>query len=243
MALFQNPFFKSNSNDTEAEYTKGVVSLQSSRFEEASQHFQIAASGGHVSALYNLSIIHGSGLISPWSFDAAADCWYKGASLGHPSAQSSLWMLEAADRGGFGYDNLAKMSSEQSNRGQVNAALMTCAARFTDVLCKKYGASNDFIAYEIDAARQSDDEHVRRFVERTGLSNDVTTGGLDRLIPGSAADQITDGLNQFSVAQLRSGMDEKYVTMSRCTVVGYVIQKSVYGSMSKPLLGVADFLR
>lgn len=241
MTLFKNPFFESESDDVEADYIKGVQSLASDRFDDASTFFQRAALRGHVSALYNLFVIHASGFISPWNFELAADCWYKAANSGHPSAKGNIWMLEAADRGGFGYDNLADMAADPSNNGRINGVLMTCAARFTDVLCKKYGATSDLIAYEIDAARQSDETDVQKFISRTGISRNFTDGGLSRLVEGTAADQITNGLNQFSVAQKRSGLKDAHIRMARCTIIGYVIQKSIYGNNSQPLLGVDKF--
>lgn len=241
MAFFQNPFFKSSDHAVEVEYNKGVMCIQSGMLKDAVIHLERAAQKGHASALYNLSIIHASGKVSPWNFDIAADCWYKAAQLEHPSAKRSLWLIEAADRGGFGYDHLVKFTLEDKDGHELNGAYMTCAARFTSVLCKVYGATNDVIAYEIDAARQSDDPDVQDFVARTGISEEISHGGLGRLIEGSAADQITDGLNQFSVAQKRSGLDEKLVQMARCSIVGYVIQKSIFGARCEPLLGLDRF--
>lgn len=243
MALFRNPFFKSDNEAVEYEYSMGVINIRKGKFYDALTHLNKAAEGGHVSAYYNLAIIHGSGRVSPWNFDIAADCWYKSAEFGHPEAKKSLWLIEAADRGGFGYDNIVKMFSRPLKNGEIDGEIMTCAARFTDVLCKKYGATNDVIAYEIDAARQSEDVNVQRFVHRTGISEEFSSGGLDRLVTGSVADQITDGLNNLSITQGRFGMDPSYIRMIRCSIIGYVIQKSAYGGNSQSLLGIDRFFK
>ena len=241
MHSFQDPFFKSDDEAVETGYSFGVHCLNAEKYYEAVEFFNAATLGNHVSAIHNLSIIHGSGLTSPWSFDLAAEYWYRAASMGHPSAQKSLWMIEAADRGGFGYDNLAKLAADPEKRGRINGPLMTSVSRFTDVLCKKYGATMDVVAYEIDAARHSDEQGVQNFVARTAISEELSSGGLYRLIEGSAADQITTGLNKFSLAQSRSGMSDRYVRMARCTIIGHVIQKSIFGGRSQPLLGVDQF--
>lgn len=239
--LFSKPFFKSTKKNIEDEYTAGVLSLQKGNYSDASVHFNNAAKDGHISALYNQFILIGSGRITPYNFDLAADCWYKAAEAEHPHAKEALWQLEAADRGGFGTDNLIKIiENSPSNQGLI-ASIMVCAARFFDVLCRKYGATADVIAYELDAASMSEYSFIHSFIKRTGLRSDFYQGGLNRLQSGSAADQITDGLNKMSIAMIRAGYSEKIVIMARCSIVGYIILKSVYGEYSKPLLGIDTF--
>lgn len=70
------PYFKSQNADVEDEYVSGVRHLQRGEMNAASRHLVKAAEGGHASAFYNLSILWGSGAVSPYDFDAAADCWY-----------------------------------------------------------------------------------------------------------------------------------------------------------------------
>jgi len=90
----------------------------------------------------NLYLMWGTGAVSPYDFDAAADCWYKAAALGHPKAKESLWLIEAADRGGFGTEILADFAEKQGSQNGLVAPVMICAARFFDVLCRKYGESD-----------------------------------------------------------------------------------------------------
>jgi hypothetical protein len=241
MALFSKPFFKSSNPDIEVEYAKGVSCLSEGDTTSASRHFVTAMRGGHVSATYNLCMIWGSGVVSPYDFDAAADCWYKAASAGHPKAKQSLWLIEAADRGGFGTDILADFTRKQGSGNGLSAAAMICAARFFDVLCRKYGATADVIAYELDGASNSEWKSVQSFLQRTGLDHSFYKGGLNRVLENSAADQITDGLDQFSSAMLEIGFHEKIVAMARCSIVGYVVRKSAFGERALPLLGVDTF--
>ncbi|NDR58268.1 sel1 repeat family protein [Aliiruegeria sabulilitoris] len=244
MALFRKPFFKSGNSGVEADYIAGVTYIQRGDWAAASRHFLRAAEGGHISALYNLSLIWGSGTITPYDFDAAADCWYKAAAAGHPKAKESLWLLEAADRGGFGSDNLVALLQSQPGQGDVlPAVLMICAARFYDVVCKQYGATSDVIAYELDGAMTSDWKFVHDYVKRTGIDRSVYEGGLERLKEGSAADQVTDGLNDFSNALRQKGFDQKLIVMARCSIVGYIIQKSPFGGRAEALRGADSFFR
>lgn len=242
MALFQKPFFKSKNADVEGEYVTGVRHLQRGDMNAASRHLVKAAEGGHASAFYNLSILWGSGAVSPYDFDAAADCWYKAAAAGHPKAQESLWLLEAADRAGFGTENLIDMALKQGKNGALlNSNVMICAARFFDVTCKKYGATNDVIAYELDGAASSDWKFIHAFIDRMGIDCSFYEGGLDRLSEGSAADQVTDGLNHFAVAMGQIGYDQYSIAMARCSIVGYIILKSPYGQHAEPLRGLDTF--
>lgn len=243
MALFQNPFFKSKNKTVEDEYTTGVLHLQRGEWTAASRHLSTAAQGGHVSATYNLSLLWGSGRVTPYDFDVAADCWYKAAAMGHPKAQETLWLIEAADRGGFGVDNLVKMTIDQGSSQGLVAALMICAARFFDVTCRKYGATTDVIAYELDGAATSDWKFIHAFLNRTGIDPSFYENGLNRLQEGSAADQVTDGLNRLAVAMQQVGFDPKVTVMARCSIVGYIIQKSAYGSKSAPLRGLDTFFQ
>ncbi len=243
MIKFQNPFFKSVSKNIEAEYAAGVIALQNRDFTTASRYFSNAAQGEHISAIFNLSLLYGGGNITPYDFDLAADCWYKAAALGHPRAKDALWQLEAADRGGLGANNLAKFIEDANVGGILIPSIMICAARFYDVICRKYGALTDVIAYELDAAATSDFDFVHSFINRTGIDKDFYKGGLNHLKPGSAADEITDGLNKLHIAMKRSGVNDKLAVMARCSIVGYIIAKSPYGGRSEPLRGIDTFFQ
>lgn len=228
-------------------YQKGLVHLKSGEYGLASANFSEAMELGHVSAQYNLSLLWGAGVVSPYDFDIAADCWYKAAAAGHERAKETLWLIEAADRGGFGFDNLAQMTlkqpAAQTQLGQVMlpGPLMICAARFTDVSCRKLGATMDVIAYELDGAASSDFAFVHAFIERMGIDKSFYQGGLERLIENSAADQITDGLNAFSVSLQQSGVPLKLAVMARCSIVGHVIRKSAFGDNATALCGTDTF--
>ena len=63
----------------------------------------------------------------------------------------------------------------------------------------------------------------------------------EHLDTDATLDQITDGLNDFSLALSRSGMGSKLGKMARCTVVGHMIKKSYLGENAAPLLGVKRF--
>jgi hypothetical protein len=243
MPLFGKPAFTSDDRDVELEYTRGVAALQQSDFYTADKHLRRAAAGDHASAFYNLMLMHGAGVLSPYNIDFAADCMYKAAAAGHPKAVENLGLLEAADRGGFGTNNLAKFASEWPSDGGLNHILMICGCRFYDVLCRKYGATVDVIAYELDAASTSDDVSVLEFLKRTGIQESFYEGGLNRLIPGSAADQITDGLNLLHAGLKSAGTRDEYCRMVRCTIVGYVISKSAFGGNAEPLQGTDRFFR
>jgi len=241
MALFRNPFFRSKDEDAEDVYTNGVMALQNGQLDLANRNLLKAAQGGHISALYNLALLNGDGSISPYDLDFAIDCFYKAAAAGHPQASECRWLLEAADRGGLGVHNLAKLASEWDHQGGLNHLIMMAAARLFDVLCKKYGATNDVIAYELDAAATSDYLAIQRFLKRTGIQLSFYDGGLNRLTPGSAADQITDGLNELYMGMKTAGVADGLCLMARCTIVGHIIRRSAYGSRSAPLRGIRDF--
>ncbi|WP_095589407.1 hypothetical protein [Actibacterium ureilyticum] len=241
MALFGKQFFKSSDARAEDAYRSGVLAVSAKKFQEAYDHFNRAAEGEHGSAYYNLFLLHGGGYLPTFDLDAAADNFYKAAAIGHPKAEQQLYMLEGADRAGFGMDNLAALASGSVETGFLPPILMVCASRFVNAVSIKYGATMDVIAYELDAASASEDEYVQAFIRRTGVASSFYRGGLNRLVEGSAADQITDGLNDFSLALSRSGMGSKLGKMARCTVVGHMIKKSYLGENASPLLGVKRF--
>jgi len=242
MKLFQRSFFKSKNDSAENQYEEGVRYLKTNDHYKADKALRAAAVGGHVSALYNLSILHGCGAISPYALDFAAQCFYEAAKHGHPAAIKNLFMLEGADRGGFGTHNLAQLASNSSPQEWFSSLLMICATRYFSAVAKLHDATDEVIAYELHGASISDYGSVQSFVQRTGVPPRVYRS-KPALEEGSAADQITDGLNAFSVAQRAAGNSEKICMAARCTILGYMISKSSYGAVSQPLLGLDQFFK
>lgn len=242
MKLFQRSFFTSSNSSAERHYQDGVRHLKANDHYRADQALRTAAEGGHVSALYNLSILHGCGAISPYDLDFATQCFYEAAKLGHPAASKNLFMLEGADRGGFGTHNLAQLASNSSPQEWFSSLLMICATRYFNAVARLHDATDEVIAYELHGASVSDYGSVQSFVQRTGVPSRVYRN-RPPLEEGSAADQITDGLNAFSMAQRSAGNSERICMAARCTIVGYMISKSSYGMTSLPLLGLDQFFK
>lgn len=79
----------------------------------------------------------------------------------------------------------------------------------------QYGATNDVIAHELDAVATSENPATIQFLRRTGIPPS-SEGRLNRLTRGSAADQITDGLNELHLGRT-SGLADELCLMARCT--------------------------
>lgn len=241
MALFSTPFFKSNVKDTEDDYSMGVLCLQEGNFSEANKFFKAAARGGHVSALYNLALINGSALISPVDIDFAADCFRKASNGEHPKAKEFSFWLDKAEDTSFGTIALGMYAAKLPPKKEPNHLLMMVACRLYNSLCIMYGALDSVIEYELDAASTSPHPYIHRFIERTGINKSIYSGGLNRIDKGSAADQITDGLNQLFLGLKESGQSDELGLMVRCTIIGYIISKSKYANKAAPLLGIDKF--
>ncbi|MEQ5828489.1 sel1 repeat family protein [Sulfitobacter sp. NFXS29] len=246
MPLFSR--FGSKEDPAEQAYQQGLRHLKRGDLPKASLKFSQAMSSGHKSATYNLSLLWGAGAVSPYDFNIAADCWYKAAAAGHDKAIETLWLLEAADRAGFGFDNLVDQIRQQPatpiRKGlpkSLNGPLMICTARFVEACCRKYGATADVIAYELDGAASSDFPFVQAYIARTGLDKSFYEDGLNRIVKNSAADQITDGMNAISEALRESGVPLQLAVMARCSIVGHIISKSAFGGKAQPLQGVDKF--
>lgn len=243
MPLFDLPFFRSQNSSTEDIYSAGVLKLQANDLYEANDLFKKAAVGGHVSALYNLALINGGGSISPYDIDFAVDCYRQAAVLNHPKAKEFSFWLDKADDTSFGTIALAMFAAKAPAQSDPNHVLMMVGCRLYGSLCELYKATDEVIEYELDAASASDYRYVHNFIKRTGIRESVYDGGLNRLSNGSAADQITDGLNNLHFALKQSGHSDDLCRMIRCTIVGYVISKSKYGNSAAPLLGFDKFFR
>lgn len=241
MAFFSNPFFKSKDKTTEDDYSKGVICLQNSDFYGANNLFKLAAACGHVSALYNLALINGGGSISPYDIDFAIICFRKAADGGHPKAKEFSPWIDKAEDTSFGTTALAMFAARLPAQDEPNHLLMMVGCRLYSALCIQHDALDSVIEYELDAASTSDHPYVHRFVERTGVKESIYLGGLNRIQGGSAADQITDGLNDLYLGLKRSGHSDKLCLMIRCTIVGYIIAKSKYANEAAPLTGYDRF--
>ena len=247
--------FISDDDEAEGRYIKGVLCLRRGDYDGANDNFKAAASKGHVSAYWNLAILIGSGRVTPFDIDYAADCFRAAAGGGHPTANKWIYMLDAADRGGFGYDNLERMIAAGGSQDDLPAILIVCACRFTHVLCTQHGVTDEVIDYELPAAAKSDNPAIREFVRRTGIdlprrpmrwvNESPDDSHMEFFSPdleeGSPADGITDGFNQITVALMRAGYSDELAAFARCTVLGYVISKSARGTHAKPLLGLEQF--
>jgi TPR repeat protein len=241
MKIFQNSFFKSKDDSVENLYRQGVLHLKANDYYAADRSLRKAADAGHVSALYNSFLLNGGGFISPYDIDLAADCFYKAAKAEHPSASKNLFMLAAADRGGFGADNLTHLASSIPPQDGLSALLMVCAARFFHAVAEAHEATSAVIAHELNAASYSENRGVLNFVHRTGVPDSFYNGPLSKLEEGGAADQITDGLEGLSHALRSAGHAPEICAMVRCSIVGYIVSKSPHGKKSKPLLGLDKF--
>lgn len=228
-------------------FKKGISFIERNDPENAGRMWKVSATRDHVPSIYNLALLNGGGTISPYDIDYAAECFYKSARLEHKEAMQSIYMLEAADRGGFGFDNLARMSGPVPTFAGVKAQMSlkplhtVCACRFVKALCDIFNASEEVIAYELDCAATSDEEYVREFIRRTGVQENFYKGGSNLLERDSPADKITDGLNQLAVSMMEKGVSKEMITFQRCTIVGYMIIHSHLGYNSTQLHGVNRF--
>jgi len=243
MANFQNPFFKSSNNLTERQYEIGVRFLAENKYIEANQHLKIAAKEGHISALYNLAVLNGSGVIEPFDVDFAAECFYNAAHAGHPNAKANLFMLEAADRAGLGTTHLANLVlNSQPVDNMLPHLVMITGCRFYAAVCKATDATQQVINFELDAASTSEHKYIQDFVKRCGVPVSEFSGGMHRLQKGDAADQITDGLNHLFLSMKQAGYADELCLIARCTIVSYIISHSKYSNSAPELHSINVFL-
>ena len=243
MAFFQNSFFKSKDKRIEDQYEQGVRHLRAEEYVFADACFRAAAEKGHVSASYNLFILNGAGHVSPYDIDFAAKCFRAAADAGHPTASQQLFMLEAADRGGFGTNNLVQMAATTPPQDGLSAQIMVFGSRFFHAVSEAHDATDAVIAYELKYAARSDHAAIINFISRTGVPSSFYNSDWADLEEGSAADEITDGLNHLSFALRSAGNTEEMAALARCTILGYMISKSRFGSSSAPLRAIPDFFK
>lgn len=243
MSLFDLPFFKSPAQKTELMYTKGVAFLHAHDFYAANDCFKLASSHGHVSATYNLALINGGGHITPYNIDFASYCFRQSATYGHPKSNEFSFWLDKAEDTSYGTIALAMYASKLETDSAPNHLLMMTACLLYNALCQAHEATDAVIEYELDAASCSERAFVHNFIRRTGIPESKYTGGLNRLESGSAADQITDGLNNLYLALKHSGHNDELCIMMRCTIVGYIISKSRYKNNADALQGMDKFFK
>ena len=146
------------------------------------------------------------------------------------------------------------MIAATGSQDDLPAILIVCACRFTHVLCKQHSVTDEVIDYELPAAAKSDNPAIREFVRRTGIElprrrswvqEDLRDSRMEffspDLVEGSAADRITDGFNQITVAFMTAGYSDELAAFARCTVLGYLVSKSERGTHAQPLLGFEQF--
>jgi len=243
MPLFQNPFFKSSNDLTERQYEIGVRFLAEKDYGQANRYFKKAAEEGHISALYNLALLNGSGVIEPFDIDFAAECLYKAAHAGHPNAKAYLSILEAADRGGLGTTHLANLAlNSQRIDGILPYLIMITGCRFFAAVCKATNATQQVINYELDAASASEQKYIQDFVKRCGVPVSEFSGGFHKLEEGGAADQITNGLNHLFLSMTQAGYTAEFCLIARCTIVSYLISQSKYAESAPELHSINIFL-
>jgi len=241
--LFSNVFAKSPDKEAQAYFEKGVLCLNMGDFNAARDNFTEADKVDHPSASYNLMLMHGAGYTSPYNINLGALYFYKAAKLGHDRAVKKLGFLEAADRGGFGADNLINLldGTDARNADSLPAELMIYACRFLSVCCKHHEATDLVVAYELDCATFSEKTAVHKFIQRTGVPKSLYEGGEHGLTEGTVADQVTDVLNNLYVAMNQAGYSQNLCLLMRCTIVGYIISQSSLGNDAEPLLGLDKF--
>lgn len=241
MKIFGKAFFESKNLDIEGAYSTGIYCLKNNDIYGANDYFKQAAVEGHISALYNLSLINGGGSVSPYNIDFAVECFRKAAAGGHPTAKKFSAWLGKADDTSFGTIALAMFASKCPAQNEPHHLLMMVACRLYAALCERYGATEAVIRYELDAASTSDHGYVHEFIKRTGIKKPTYESALNSLEEDSAADQITDGLNNLHTGLKQSGYSDDLCIMIRCTIVGYIISKSAHSATARPLLGVDKF--
>jgi hypothetical protein len=244
VALFSKVFFGNKDKTTEDEdYVKGLRCLQKRDFYGANVCFKIAAERAHVSAIYNLSLIHSMGMISPYEIDFGIACFRLAGALGHPNAKEFLEWLDKAEDTSFGTIALSMFAAKVSAQNEPNHLLMMVGCKLYNALCIQYDAVDSVIEYELDAASRSENYYIHNYIKRTGISHSVYSGGLNRIQEGSAADEITDGLNSLYLGLKRSGHSNELCLLIRCTIVGYIISKSRHASRARSLLGADKFFQ
>lgn len=221
-------------------YAEGVACLKNNDHYRANKEFKKAAIEGNLSAIYNLSLLNGGGSVTPYDIDYATDCFRNAAAGGHQKAQEFSFWLDKAEDTSFGTTALAMFASKLPADDTPNHLLMMTACLLYNALCITHRATSEVIEYELDAASASDYSYVHNFIKRSGVPESVYRGGVNRLQKGSAADQITDGLNNLYAGLKYSGHSDQLCIMIRCSIVGYILSKSDRYN-SSPMLGVDSF--
>lgn len=241
MSIFKSKSSPVDGKSIEKVYQKGLISVRAHDLYVAADLFKQAADRGHIPSIYQLALAHGSGAISPYNVDFAVDNCYRAAQLGYPKAVEQAQLLAKADDTTFGTTALALFGSRLDGTETTPSMFMLASCRLYSALCERYDAFDEVINCEPDAASSSDHAFVRDFVERTAIPSSMYRNGIKHLQDGSAADQITDGLNQLYMGLKQSGYPDRICIFARCTIVGYVVSKSKHGHNAGELLGFDKF--
>lgn len=242
MTDFQQPFYKSSNSQIEKIYSQGVLEVQSGNHEIADNFFRQAAHAGHVSANYNLALLHGSGTLNKLNIDFAIKCVKEAAAAGHPNViQVSEWLTKA-ENATLGTTGLAMLAQRMPPQSYPSHVIMILACRFYLVLCQHFDVADEVVKVELSAAHNSEHDYIQRFIKRTGLKKEFYEDGEQFLKEGSPTDQITDGLNDLFMALLDAGNPMEMCLYVRCSIIGYIIENSSFGNNNGILLGYLNFL-
>ncbi|WP_299913375.1 hypothetical protein [uncultured Paracoccus sp.] len=222
-------------------FRSAVSAVASDNFYEADGLLRKSMLRGFMPAYFNSAILNGQGCISPFNIDYAVECYRTAAQLGHERAAELLQIINNADIAHLTISDITNLATALEHGTFLNPIHTMVACRFYKSLCEKTSSLEEVILYEIEAASQSEYRSVLEFVDRTGIPPESYEGAYGRLVAGSPADKITDGLNELTVAMSRSGASERSYLFQRCTIVGYLVSRSRLGKDAKLLLGIEDF--
>ena len=120
---------------------------------------------------------------------------------------------------------------------------MVCACRYFAVVAGQHGVIEELLAYELAFAALGAEE-ARAFVARTGVPQAVLRDPKARnLEPGSAADQLNEGITAFYMGMKQAGYSDDLCLFARCTIVGYLASHSKFASLGEPLRGLDTFYK
>lgn len=244
MKLFNDSIFSTTAAKLQKTYEDGVLALQDNDHYLADQLLKEAAEMGHPSAMFNLSVLHASGVITPYDIDYATQCRRNAAEAGHPKAASEIQWIDAADRGGFGTTNLALMASGSSPQASLSSLMMICACRYFQSITEMHDETRSVLILELGGMQSCADPAVASFADRAvGLPQMLGERDywVESMEAGSALEQITSGIDSFYSSMRKAGWPERMSNFARCSVIGYMAKRSKYANREIPLLGLDKF--
>lgn len=240
MKIFRTVSTRSSENAREL-YNDGVKALQSCDHYEADELLRAAAEMKHPSALFNLSLLHGSGWISPYDIDFAAECLLKAAELGHAQAALEVPYIVASDQGSLGAIYLEDRALKTVPLNELNAFLMILACRYYKAVCDIHEATEEWLFWEFGVLSRMKSPHVQSFLSRIGVSASEVAPANFQLEAGSYVEAIATFSHQFFQAMKAAGNSDRSCILARCTLVGYVASHSEFEEFHHPLLGADTF--